>query len=216
MSTPSSRARRRTDGAAGAAGLRGASASGLAGGGRRGAGAAVDVDDLAARLLARLFVLSPARWRPRRREPEPRPRSRALGRRRLAEPALLRRSRRLRLRLGRIGRRRLPRSSIGRLPRARLSRERPPPAFAGSAFCAGASAAAPSPSVSTTCPTLTLSPGLTLTSWIVPLTLDGTSIVALSVSSSRTGWSFSMRVPGLDEHADDIACGDVLSELRES
>ncbi len=47
--------------------------------------------------------------------------------------------------------------------------------------------AAPLSSVSTTCPTFTFSPCLILTSVTVPLTVDGTSIVALSVSSSRTG-----------------------------
>ncbi len=45
-------------------------------------------------------------------------------------------------------------------------------------------------------PTFTLSPCLTLTSFTVPATLEGTSIVALSVSSSRTGWSFAIASPG--------------------
>ena len=56
---------------------------------------------------------------------------------------------------------------------------------AGAAF--SAAPPAPSLSVRTTCPTLTLSPVLTFTSPTVPLTFDGTSMVALSVSSSSTG-----------------------------
>ena len=43
------------------------------------------------------------------------------------------------------------------------------------------------PTVRMTAPTLTLSPSLTLTSFTTPATEDGTSMVALSVSSSRTG-----------------------------
>src|SRR4029453_17285005 len=40
-----------------------------------------------------------------------------------------------------------------------------------------------------TCPTLTLSPALTLTSRTLPAVVLGTSMVALSVSSSMRGWS---------------------------
>ena len=64
-------------------------------------------------------------------------------------------------------------------------------------------------------PTLTLSPALTLMSFTCPATDDGTSMVALSVSSSRTGWSFDQRVARLHEHAQHVAGGDVLAELRE-
>ena len=73
---------------------------------------------------------------------------------------------------------------------------------------------APSSTVRTTWPTFTFSPGLTRTSLTVPATLEGTSIVALSVSSSRTGWSFATVSPGRDQHAHDVAGGDVLAELR--
>src|SRR6187399_1512059 len=59
-------------------------------------------------------------------------------------------------------------------------------AGAGAAACGGAPADAPSFSVSTTCPIVTLSPLLTLISATVPAIDDGTSMVALSVSSSRT------------------------------
>ncbi len=45
-------------------------------------------------------------------------------------------------------------------------------------------------------PTFTFSPGLILTSLTTPAADDGTSIVALSVSSSRTGWSFLIASPG--------------------
>ena len=48
---------------------------------------------------------------------------------------------------------------------------------------------------------------------MTPATLEGTSMVALSVSSSSTGWSFSQRVPDVHEHADDVAGGDVLTEF---
>src|SRR5688572_13183583 len=64
----------------------------------------------------------------------------------------------------------------------------------------GGSLAAPAPlssTVRTACPTLTFSPALTFTAVTLPLMLDGTSIVALSVSSSRRGWSFSIRSPTL-------------------
>ena len=54
-------------------------------------------------------------------------------------------------------------------------------------FGGGADAdALPSSTLSTTCPTLTLSPVLTVTAVTRPATEVGTSIVALSVSSSRT------------------------------
>src|SRR5439155_19932159 len=67
------------------------------------------------------------------------------------------------------------------------------------ALC-GAGAAAdlpPSSTVRTTWPTLTLSPALTLTAVTRPATEDGTSMVALSVSSSRTVWSLVRVSPGL-------------------
>ena len=74
------------------------------------------------------------------------------------------------------------------VPRRRLRRRRLRRRRLGDARLAGAAAAdgAPSFSVSTTCPIVTLSPLLTLISETVPATDDGTSIVALSVSSSRT------------------------------
>ncbi len=60
-----------------------------------------------------------------------------------------------------------------------------------SAFAAGAGALAAAPlpassTTSTTCPGFTLSPGFTFTSVTLPPMVDGTSRVALSVSSSRT------------------------------
>src|SRR6185503_10989945 len=69
------------------------------------------------------------------------------------------------------------------------------------AAAAGADAGAPSPfpegasTVSTTAPTLTLSPFLTRISLTTPATEDGTSIVALSVSSSSTGCSRAIVSP---------------------
>ena len=63
-------------------------------------------------------------------------------------------------------------------------------------------------------PTLTLSPALTLISFTVPATDEGTSIVALSVSSSRTGCSLAMVSPGLDQHAQDVACFDLSRRAR--
>src|SRR5258706_11878334 len=72
--------------------------------------------------------------------------------------------------------------------------------FAEAAFAAGPSDFAPSAgrdcadspaplssTVRIACPTLTLAPALTLISLTLPATDEGTSIVALSVSSSRTG-----------------------------
>src|SRR5262249_54469218 len=53
-----------------------------------------------------------------------------------------------------------------------------------------------SSTVSTVWPTLMRSPFLTLMSFTAPATDDGTSIVALSVSSSRTAWSFAIVSPG--------------------
>ena len=64
-------------------------------------------------------------------------------------------------------------------------------------------------------PTFTLSPGLTRSSLITPLTDEGTSMVALSVSSSRTGLVALQRVAGVHEHAHDVAGGDVLAEFGE-
>src|SRR5450755_742155 len=49
-------------------------------------------------------------------------------------------------------------------------------------------AAAPPSRVKITWPTFTFSPSLTLMSLTVPVTEDGTSTTALSVSSSMTGW----------------------------
>ena len=71
-------------------------------------------------------------------------------------------------------------------------------------------------SVSTACPTCTLSPVLTLIATTVPATLDGTSMVALSVSSSSTGWSLATVVADLDQHAQHVAALDVLPEFGNS
>ena len=49
---------------------------------------------------------------------------------------------------------------------------------------------------SITAPVLTVSPGRTRTSVITPVTGDGISTAALSVSTSRTGWSLAMMSPG--------------------
>ena len=57
-------------------------------------------------------------------------------------------------------------------------------------------AVAPPSSVKMTCPTFIFSPSLTLTSFTTPLTDDGTSTTALSVSSSITGWPSETRAPG--------------------
>ena len=61
------------------------------------------------------------------------------------------------------------------------------PAAAGRRRCLGRLRRPGHPTVSTTAPTLTLSPFLTLISLTTPATDEGTSIVALSVSSSSTG-----------------------------
>src|SRR5262245_25816522 len=68
--------------------------------------------------------------------------------------------------------------------------------LAGTSDLAGASPDGES-TVNTTAPTVTLSPLLTLISLTTPATDDGTSIVALSVSSSTTGWSRAMVSPTL-------------------
>ena len=143
MSTPISRARRRTDGDAGAAGRArrpaGAERRGCAGGcGRRACRTASARPRVDRRCLAC--------W------------SRGGCRARLRQ----------------VLRRRWParRRRVGSLRRG----------------CAACAVAEPvSSTVSTTAPTLTLSPFLTLISLTTPATEDGTSMVALSVSSSRTG-----------------------------
>ena len=60
-------------------------------------------------------------------------------------------------------------------------------AFGGSA-CGGAPAT-PTSTIRTAWPGFTLSPALTRMSLTTPASVDGTSMVALSVSSSRTDWS---------------------------
>ena len=52
------------------------------------------------------------------------------------------------------------------------------------------------PRVKMTWPTLSLSPSFTRISFIVPLTEEGTSTTALSVSSSITGWPSVTLAPG--------------------
>src|SRR5580698_1113675 len=74
-------------------------------------------------------------------------------------------------------------------------------AGAGAAFVAGAEvcfagATAPLSTVKITWPTLTFCPSLTRISFIVPVTDEGTSTTALSVSSSITGWPSVMVEPG--------------------
>ena len=59
----------------------------------------------------------------------------------------------------------------------------PRAAFAGASFAAGASAAPSASTIATTLPSDNLSPTFTFNSTILPATLDGTSIVALSDSS---------------------------------
>ena len=55
---------------------------------------------------------------------------------------------------------------------------------------------APPSRVKITWPTLIFSPSLTLISLTVPVTEDGTSTTALSVSSSMTGWPSETLEPG--------------------
>src|SRR5262245_25018685 len=71
--------------------------------------------------------------------------------------------------------------------------------WAGCSTLAGGAGAAEAPSstLRIVCPTVTLSPALTLISLTWPATEDGTSIVALSVSSSRTGCSCLIVSPTL-------------------
>src|SRR5206468_12968018 len=61
---------------------------------------------------------------------------------------------------------------------------------------AGAVAAAAPSRVKITCPSLIFSPSLTLTSFTTPVTEEGTSTTALSVSNSHTGWPSETLVPG--------------------
>ena len=70
-------------------------------------------------------------------------------------------------------------------------------------------------SVKMTSPTLTFCPSLTLISRTTPLTVEGTSTTALSVSSSMTGWPSETVAPGRDQQAHQIAGVDVLSQFRE-
>src|SRR6185503_12441418 len=69
--------------------------------------------------------------------------------------------------------------------------------LAAAALPAPLPAAAASSTVKITAPTCTLSPFLTLISLTTPATDDGTSIVALSVSSSMTGCSILTVSPTL-------------------
>src|SRR5208282_6431077 len=63
--------------------------------------------------------------------------------------------------------------------------------------CDGSGCAATPPSrVKITCPTFIFSPSFTFTSLTTPVTDDGTSTTALSVSSSMTGWPSETFVPG--------------------
>jgi hypothetical protein len=55
---------------------------------------------------------------------------------------------------------------------------------------------APFSTVKMTWPTLSLSPSFTRTSLTFPLTDEGTSMTALSVSSSITGWPSFTSAPG--------------------
>ena len=64
-----------------------------------------------------------------------------------------------------------------------------------------------------TWPTLILSPSLTRISCTVPLTEDGTSTTALSVSNSITDWPALTLRPG-DHQADQVALFYVFSQLR--
>src|SRR5262249_29216928 len=57
-------------------------------------------------------------------------------------------------------------------------------------------APAPFSTVKMTCPTLSLSPSFTRTSLTLPLTDEGTSMTALSVSNSITGWPSFTSAPG--------------------
>ena len=64
-----------------------------------------------------------------------------------------------------------------------------------------------------TAPTFTLSPCLTLMSLTTPATEEGTSIVALSVSSSTTGCSRAIVSPTLTSTRGDVALLDVFTQL---
>ena len=154
---------------------------------RRGARAAADVDDVAAALAARA----------------PRAGASSAGRRLVGRRRSVRlvfvRLRSTVLDLG-VGARRRP-VGVGLLRRAGfLALRRSAAAARPSPALAAAACSAPAPPSSTlriAWPTLTLSPALTLISLTVPATDDGTSIVALSVSSSRTGWSLASVSPAL-------------------
>ncbi len=175
MSTPISRATRRTDGDAGAAAVDGTGGAGAADGRRR--LALADIHDR--RPLPRAVVFG-----------------RGVGGRGFG---LLR----LVLLVGWRGRARFLRrggSWSGRR-RRRLG-------LGGRGLlCFFAAGAPPLSTTSTTWPVLTLSPGLTLISLTVPATLDGTSRVALSVSSSSTGWSSAMVSPGFTSTCSTSPCG---------
>src|SRR5262245_30737029 len=72
-------------------------------------------------------------------------------------------------------------------------------AFGAAAAAAGAGAAAPASlfTVTTSAPVDTVPPLVTCTFSTTPLAVDGTSMVALSVSSVASGVSTSMASPGL-------------------
>ena len=102
--------------------------------------------------------------------------------------------------LGLLGwRRRILSLTLCRSGRLRLLRLRFRLRRGSAVACPGAcpSSVEGSSTVSTTAPTLTLSPFLILRSLTTPATDEGTSIVALSVSSSRTGWSIAIVSPTL-------------------
>jgi hypothetical protein len=182
MSTPSSRAIRRTDGGAGGGGPSGSASDGVGEGRRR-------------RAPRWMSTTSPRRFSgaPAGRHPGQPPHPPALCR---APPGS-----------------------------ARHPRRRPPAAASARRLCRPSRPSPPS----LACPLVrrrprrasarpgrpsTLSPCLTLISFTVPSTSDGTSMVALSVSSSRTGWSFFECVARIHHDADDVAGGHVLAEFR--
>jgi hypothetical protein len=103
--------------------------------------------------------------------------------------------------------------SLERQPRAVLPGDvLDRPALRARAVSARADGAAPF-SVKISWPTLIFSPSLTLTSLTIPLTDDGTSTTAFSVSSSMTGWPSETLAPGCNHQAHQVALRDIFSEF---
>ena len=69
--------------------------------------------------------------------------------------------------------------------------------------------------VNMTSPTFSFCPTLTFTSLTVPLSVEGTSTTALSVSNSSTVWPSVNFLARFHRNSNDISGFDILAQLRQ-